>query len=122
MADKVKERERIKRCREKKKSTMNKEELYLQRKYETERKRAQRAKKKEIERSTKCQDMIISEEQPLTSMLTLNCKECGVDAWVNPVINFDENDREEDMETNFYQWKRIEGKMKKELIARTGRC
>ncbi|GBO13558.1 hypothetical protein AVEN_54992-1 [Araneus ventricosus] len=50
---------------------MNKEELYLQRKYETERKRAQRAKKKEIERSKKCQDMIISEEQPSTSMMTL---------------------------------------------------
>ncbi|GBN13295.1 hypothetical protein AVEN_159158-1 [Araneus ventricosus] len=46
-----------------------------------------------------------------------NSKECGVDAWVNQVINFDENDLEEDMETNFYQWKRIEGKMKKELIA-----
>ncbi|GBM34553.1 hypothetical protein AVEN_77519-1 [Araneus ventricosus] len=68
MADKVKERVRIKRHRETKKSTMNKQELDQQRKYKTERKRAQRAKKKEIERSKKCQDMIISEEQPSTSV------------------------------------------------------
>lgn len=322
MADKVKERERIKRYREKKKSIMNEKELEQQRKYERERKRSQRAKKKEIERSMKCQD-IIPEEQPSTSIMTpqvlgkaikrvknalpstptkqipiikdvvktwspgkimvlskeiniklsdelnkeketrkkrvdalsedqkrevidfykqdsisrilpgkkeyvsvkdpvtgkrtkyqkriltmklkeayqlfkeeakisigfstfaelrpsevfpvsqrdhevcmcmhheniemlldglnkmsktmklptnaetamketicyfdlnddkslncckRNCRECGVDSWVNKVINFDENDLEEDMETNFYQWKRIEGKMKKELI------
>ncbi|GBM34552.1 hypothetical protein AVEN_77518-1 [Araneus ventricosus] len=45
-----------------------------------------------------------------------NCKECGVDSWVNKVKNFDENDLEEYMEINFYQWKQIEGKMKKEII------
>ncbi|GBM71950.1 hypothetical protein AVEN_163101-1 [Araneus ventricosus] len=78
MADKVKERKRMKRYREKKKSTMNKEELYLHRKYETERKRAQRVKKKEIERSKKCQDMIISEEQPSTSMMTLQVLEKAI--------------------------------------------
>lgn len=69
MADKVKERERIKRYREKKKSIMNEKELEQQRKYESERKSAQRAKKKEIERSMKCQD-IIPEEQPSTSIMT----------------------------------------------------
>ena len=34
-----------------------------------------------------------------------NCIECGVDSWVNKILNFDENGLEEDMDTNFYQWK-----------------
>ncbi|GBM71948.1 hypothetical protein AVEN_163100-1 [Araneus ventricosus] len=64
----------------------------------------------------------IATKETVCDNKSLNCckrnrKECGVDAWVNQVINFDENDLEEDMETNFYQWKQIEGKMKKELIA-----
>ncbi|GBO13703.1 Protein phosphatase 1D [Araneus ventricosus] len=44
-----------------------------------------------------------------------NCKECGVDAWVNQVINLMRMTLKKRL--HFYQWKRIEGKMKKELIA-----
>ncbi|GBN10991.1 hypothetical protein AVEN_13654-1 [Araneus ventricosus] len=70
MADKVKERERIKRYREKKKSTLNKEELDQQRSMKLKEKQPKERKKTKLKGSKKCRDMIISEEQPSTPMMT----------------------------------------------------